>query len=136
MVKKKYPDTKADKIIDVVIISAIALGLMCIISKAFLNFGIECISSGTLIFITGVVCLDFGRTLLRKGPANLIKYHILDLVILIAFMILFSGIVYPAIGRVYYLLTEQPCKKETSNNKFNLGKLFKTVRNQITALVR
>jgi len=136
MVKKTYPSTKADQIIDIVVISAVALGLMCIISKAFLNFGVDCISSATLIFITGVVCLDFGRTLLRKGPVNLIKYHFLDLIILIAFMILFSGIVYPAIGRVYYLLTEQPCKKERSNHKFNFGKLFKTVRNQITALVR
>ncbi|MFH1396751.1 MAG: hypothetical protein ABIG93_05100 [archaeon] len=120
MTNKTYPGTKTDQIIDIIVISAIALGLMCIISKTFLDFGVECVNSATLIFITGVVCLNFGRTFLRKGPVSLIKYHFLDLVIMIAFIILFSGIVYPAIGRIYYLLTEQPCKKENSIHKMGL----------------
>lgn len=117
--KTKPHYTKIDKVIDIIVIFAIILGLACISTKTFFDFRIGCISNLTLLFITGVVCPDFLRTFLRKGPLNLIKYHSLDLIILITSMILFTGILYPATGRVYHILTKSHLQKKRKTRKNN-----------------
>jgi len=96
-----------DHFLDAILVIAIILGVACTINKVFFGFSVPFVKIPVCFFSIGIICLDFGRTFFRKGPFNFLKYHSLDFVILGSFMILFSAVLYPATGRIYYLINHK-----------------------------